>query len=51
MAEQTEVLESEHQAGRQGAPAEIVGLLKLVRRLENENASLRRELATRRLAA
>ena len=45
------VAESEQQRAGEGVTDEIVRLLKLVRRLEHENASLRRELATRPLAA
>ena len=50
MAEQA-VAESESPRTGERVTDEIVRLLKLVRRLEHENASLRRELATRPLAA
>ena len=46
-----EVVESERQPSREGISDEINRLLKLVRRLEHENASLRRELSSRPLAA
>ena len=50
MAEQ-ELAEWEPQYLDDRRPDEIGRLLNLVRRLEHENASLRRELATRPLAA
>jgi hypothetical protein len=45
---QQELAESQPGAARDGATDEIVRLLKLVRRLELENAALRRELAAAR---
>ena len=50
MAEQ-EVAESETRRMDDGFPDEIARLLHLVKRLEHENTALRRELATRRIAA
>ena len=47
MAEQ-ELAESQHRSAGDGIADEIVRLLKLVRRLEHENAALRRELAAAR---
>ncbi len=47
MAEQ-ELAESQHRSTGDGITDEIVRLLKLVRRLEHENAALRRELAAAR---
>ncbi len=43
--------ESESIHTTESVTAEIIRLLKLVRRLEHENASLRRELAARPIAA
>jgi molybdenum-dependent DNA-binding transcriptional regulator ModE len=47
MAEQ-DLVESQPRGARDGVTDEIMRLLKLVRRLEHENASLRRELAVAR---
>jgi hypothetical protein len=50
MADQ-ELAESEPQYAGDGITNEIGRLLKLLRRLEHENAALRRELGTRALTA
>jgi hypothetical protein len=50
MAEQS-IADYAPRAMRDGTSDEVARLLKLVRRLEHENAALRRELATRSRAA
>lgn len=50
MAEQ-ELAQREPGSMGERFPDEVTRLLKLVRRLEHENAALRRELATRPVAA
>jgi hypothetical protein len=51
MAEQDQVEASQPRGARDTVTSEISRLLKIVRRLEHENASLRRELATARPVA
>ena len=51
MSDQDEVEASQPRAARDSITSEIIRLLKIVRRLEHENASRRQELATARPVA